>query len=62
MADPSASHVYCGCSLSTGMFDDSECGWEGDVPTSEHPDDRQFDTFDCPECGAEGLLVAQHVV
>lgn len=56
-----AAHVYCGCTIATGsMFDDRECGWEGDVPISEDPEDRQFDTFDCPECGVTGLLVSDH--
>lgn len=55
-------HVYCGCSTSTSMFDDSECGWNGYVVGSDDPEDATADTWNCPDCGAEGLLVAEHEV
>jgi len=55
-------HVYCGCSLSTGMFDDRECSYETDVLLDADGVEDEFATFNCPECGAEGLLVTQHVV
>ena len=62
VTEAACAHVYCGCSISTGsFFDDRECAWEGDVPISEAPEDREFDSFDCPQCKCEGLLVVDHV-
>jgi hypothetical protein len=52
--------VYCGCNISTGMFDERECSWEGFVVANDSPDD--MGTWECPECGAKELPISDHAV
>ena len=53
-----STRVYCGNSTRwRGFFEEpEECSYEGDVPVSEHPEDRPFDTWVCPGCGATNTV------
>ncbi len=53
--------VYCGCTILLGHFEERECPWEGYVVANEPEIQGDMGEWDCPECGAKGLPISDHV-